>query len=269
MFLVFKFNNCFSGGKMRDVQSDKDLRGKDIDKVGVKGVKYPIVLLDREMKIQHTIAEIDMYVFLPHNYRGTHMSRFLEVINAHRREISIEKLKDVLMDLKKKLNSKRAEIHLRFPYFIERKSPVTHNYGLNYYDIYFKGVCEEEYDFTLTVSALGMSLCPCSKEISRYNAHNQRINVSVSVKMNKIVWIEEIVDIIEKNVSSPLYIVLKRADEKFVTEHSYENPKFVEDIVRDVAISLDKHPNITWYSVEAESFESIHPFNAYAYIEKK
>ncbi|MGC8870682.1 MAG: GTP cyclohydrolase FolE2 [Brevinematia bacterium] len=254
---------------MKDVQSEVDLRGKDIDKVGIKGLKYPIVLLDRDNKTQHTIAEINMFVFLPKDYRGTHMSRFLEVINKHRKEISIERLEPILRNLKAKLNSKKAEISLKFPYFIEKKSPITSNYGLNYYDITFDASCEERYDFTLTVSVIGMSLCPCSKEISKYNAHNQRVNVSVSVKMNGIVWIEEIVDIVEKNVSSPVFVVLKREDEKFVTERSYENPKFVEDIVRDVALELDKNNKIIWYSIEAESFESIHPFNAYAYIEKK
>lgn len=254
---------------MRDVQSEKDNRGKDIDKVGIKGLRYPIVLLDKNNKVQHTIAEIDMYVFLPMDYRGTHMSRFIEVINVYRKEISIENLEPILRNLKQRLNSKKAEISLKFPYFIEKKSPITQNYGLNYYDIKFDAVCEDIYDFTLTVSAIGMSLCPCSKEISKYNAHNQRVNVSVSVKMSKIVWIEEVVDIIERNVSSPVFVLLKREDEKFVTERSYENPKFVEDIVRDISIELDRNEKVTWYSVEAESFESIHPFNAYAYIEKK
>lgn len=254
---------------MKDVQSEKDFRGKDIDKVGIKGLKYPIVLLDKNKKTQHTIAEIDMFVFLPKDYRGTHMSRFLEVINKHRKEISIEKLEPILRDLKDKLKSKRAEISLKFPYFIEKKAPITNNSGLNYYDIKFEASCEEEYDFTLTVSVLGISLCPCSKEISKYNAHNQRVNVSVSIKMKGIVWIEEIVEVVERNVSSPIFVLLKREDEKFVTERSYENPKFVEDIVRDVALELDRNNKITWYSVEADSFESIHPFNAYAYIEKK
>ncbi|MFN4245292.1 MAG: GTP cyclohydrolase FolE2 [Brevinematia bacterium] len=254
---------------MKDVQSEMDNRGKDIDKVGVKGLKYPIVLLDKNNKVQHTIAEIDMYVFLPNDYRGTHMSRFIEVINNYRKEISIEKLEPILMDLKSRLKSSKAEISLRFPYFIEKTSPVSSNKGLNYYDIRFDAVCEDKYDFTLTVSALGMSLCPCSKEISEYNAHNQRVLVSVSLKMVGIVWIEEVVNVIESNVSSPVFVLLKREDEKFVTERSYENPKFVEDIVRDIALDLDKNSKVTWYSVEAESFESIHPFNAYAYIEKK
>ncbi len=254
---------------MRDLQSEMDSRGKDIDKVGIKGLRYPIVLLDKNNKTQHTIAEIDMYVFLPNDYRGTHMSRFIEVINSYRKEISIERLEPILRDLKLKLKSRKAEISLKFPYFIEKFSPVSRKYGLNYYDISFDAVCEEKYDFTLTVSALGMSLCPCSKEISNYNAHNQRVLVSVSVKMLGIVWIEELVDIIERNVSSPVFVLLKREDEKFVTESSYDNPKFVEDIVRDIALELDKNDKITWYSVEAESFESIHPFNAYAYIEKR
>lgn len=253
---------------MRDVQSEPDTRGKDIDKVGIKGLKYPIVLLDKNNKTQHTIAEIDMYVFLPKDYRGTHMSRFVEVINQYRGEISIEGLEPILRQLKNRLNSRKAEISLKFPYFIEKDSPVTKKYGLNYYDIVFDAVCDDKYDFTLTVSAIGMSLCPCSKEISRYNAHNQRVLVSVSLKMKGIVWIEDVVEMIERNVSSPVFVLLKREDEKFVTERSYDNPKFVEDIVRDVALELDKNPKVTWYSVEAESFESIHPFNAYAYIEK-
>ncbi|MCX8029785.1 MAG: GTP cyclohydrolase FolE2 [Brevinematales bacterium] len=254
---------------LKDVQSEKDIRGKDIDKVGIRGLKYPISLLDKNNKVQHTIADIDMYVFLPRDYRGTHMSRFIEVINDYRREISIEKIEPILRDLKLKLHSRKAEISLRFPYFIEKLSPISRNYGMNYYEITFDATCDEKYDFVLTVSATGMSLCPCSKEISKNNAHNQRVSVSVSVRMSKIVWIEEIVDVIEGNVSSPVYVLLKREDEKFVTEQSYENPKFVEDIVRDISIELDKNSKITWYSIEAESYESIHPFNAYAYIEKQ
>ncbi len=253
---------------MKDVQSQRDFRGKDIDKVGIKGIKYPIVLLDKENKQQHTIATVDMFVFLPKDYRGTHMSRFIEVLNIHRKEISIEGLDKILFDLKKKLNSKRAEISLSFPYFIEKKSPITENKSLNYYDIIFDAYCEEKYDFILTVSTLAMSLCPCSKEISNRGAHNQRVKITTSIKMKKIVWIEDIINIMEQNASSPVFSLLKREDEKFVTEHSYDNPKFVEDIVRDIAIELDKNSNITWYSVEAESYESIHPFNAYAYIEK-
>ncbi|MEN2998012.1 MAG: GTP cyclohydrolase FolE2 [Brevinematia bacterium] len=254
---------------MKDVQSERDVRGKDIDKVGIKGLKYPIVLLDKYNKVQHTIADIDMYVFLPKDYRGTHMSRFIEVINKHRKEISIEKLETVLRNLKEKLKSEKAEISLRFPYFIEKLSPISKNYGLNYYNISFDATCSDRYDFTLTVSAMGMSLCPCSKEISSHNAHNQRVNVSVSLKMSGIVWIEEVVEVIERNVSSPVFVLLKREDEKFVTEKAYENPKFVEDIVRDIALELDQNSKVIWYGIEAESLESIHPFNAYAYIEKK
>lgn len=254
---------------MKDIQSERDSRGKDIDKVGIRGLKYPIVLLDRNNKTQHTIAEIDMYVFLPKDYRGTHMSRFIEVIDEHRKEISIEKLEPILRKLKEKLKSEKAEISLKFPYFIEKTSPVSKRYGMSYYNIVFDATCGDKYDFLLTVSAVGMSLCPCSKEISKYGAHNQRVIVSVSLRMSGIVWIEEVVDVIEESVSSPVFVLLKREDEKFVTERAYENPKFVEDIVRDIAIRLDSNKKVVWYNVEAESLESIHPFNAYAYIEKK
>ncbi len=251
---------------MKDVQSMPDTRGKYINRVGVKGVKYPIRVFDKKHRFQDTIAMVSMFVSLPENYRGTHMSRFLEVLNEHRERISIKDIKQIVCDLRDKFKAKEAEVEVAFPYFVEKKAPVSSIPSISSYDCKITAYFKEKYDFELSVSVLALSLCPCSKEISEKGAHNQRVKITATVKMNKLVWIEDIGSILEKSASSEIFSLLKREDEKFITEKSYDNPKFVEDIVRDVAIELDNLDGIIAYKVEAESFESIHPHNAYACI---
>lgn len=255
---------------MKDVQSQYDDRKMAINKVGIKDISYPIIVLDKADGTQNTVASINMYVDLPHDTKGTHMSRFVEILQRYYGRISIKNMKSILMEMKEGLDAERAHISFSFPYFINKKAPVSGAEGLMNYQVEFHGECGEdnEVDFVLVVHVPVKSLCPCSKEISEYGAHNQRSIVTIKVRFKKLVWIEEMVALAEKSASSPLYSVIKRVDEKYVTEHSYDNPNFVEDIVRNVAVELNNDINITWFSVESENFESIHNHNAYAFIER-
>ena len=256
---------------MRDVQSERDHRNLEIQKVGVKGLRYPIIVQDRENGTQHTVAEIQMSVHLPHHFRGTHMSRFLEILNRHRGNIASDNLTEILAEMRKKLDAEVAHMELEFPYFIEKKAPVTHAGGLQEYICKFDGSLggeEADTDFTLVVRVPVTTLCPCSKEISSYGAHNQRSFVSLSVRFCGFVWIEDLVEVAEKSASCALFPLLKRKDEKYVTEYAYNNPRFVEDVVRECALRLEDMRDVYWYRVEAENFESIHNHNAYALIEK-
>ena len=256
---------------MRDVQSERDHRNLEIQKVGVKGLRYPIIVQDRENGTQHTVAEIQMAVHLPHHFRGTHMSRFLEILNRHRGNIASENMTDILAEMRDKLDAEVAHMELEFPYFIEKKAPVTGAAGLQEYICKFDtslGSSEADTSFTLVVRVPVTTLCPCSKEISSCGAHNQRSFVSLSVQFDGFVWIEDLVDVAEKSASCALYPLLKRRDEKFVTEYAFNNPRFVEDVVRECALRLEEMQDVNWYRVEAENFESIHNHNAYALIEK-
>ncbi len=253
---------------MKDVQNEKDTRNIPLKRVGVNNVLYPIQVMDRKNKFQYTIAHINMYVNLPEEFRGTHMSRFLEVLNAHRSNMSISNLENILDDMKRKLNARAAHIEIRFPYFILKKAPVSQIASFMNYDCAFIASKEKDFDFILEVNTPVHTLCPCSKEISRFGAHNQRGIIKVQVRMKRLVWIEEIVEISENAASAPLYALLKRRDEKYVTEKAYLNPKFVEDVVRDVSLALDKDSRITYFAVEAINFESIHNHNAYAFTSK-
>lgn len=253
---------------MRDVQSEKDFRNIPLEKVGVSNIRYPIRVLDKENGFQHTVSEIDLFVDLPKDYRGTHMSRFIEVLNKHRTNMSLNTLEVILKDMKTSLNAQIAHITVRFPYFILKKSPISQNESFMEYNCAFIASLGDKFDFTLEVKTPVHLLCPCSKEISDYGAHNQRAIVTIRTKMNKIVWIEEIVSIAENAASAPLFALLKREDEKYITEKAYDNPKFVEDVVRDVAIALDSDSRVTYYEIEVLSFESIHNHNAYAYYHK-
>jgi GTP cyclohydrolase I len=253
---------------MRDVQSEKDERNISIEKVGVSSLRYPIRVMDRQNGFQNTVALVDIFVDLPSDYRGTHMSRFVEVLNRHRNNMSLSNLEKILDDVKIELKAKVSHIILRFPYFILKKAPVTNEESFMDYECAFIASKNEKFEFMLEVNVPVHLLCPCSKEISDFGAHNQRANVKVRIKMNKLVWIEEIVDLVEDSASAPLYALLKRPDEKYITEKAYTNPKFVEDIVRDVAIALDNDKRITYYEVEAISYESIHNHNAYAYLHR-
>jgi GTP cyclohydrolase I len=254
--------------QMVDVQSRDDDRRIAIDKVGVKGVTYPIKLKTRDGGEQHTVAKVNMYVSLPHYKKGTHMSRFLEVLNRHASEIDPERIPQIAHDLKARLEAEDAHLSLDFTYFMDKPAPVTGRSGLMDYEVSFDCSSNSHDDFILGVRVPATSLCPCSKEISRYGAHNQRCIIEARVRTNSMMWIEDLVEIVERSASCELYSVLKRPDEKYVTERAYDNPKFVEDIVRDLATALDAESSVTWYAINSENFESIHNHNAYASIER-
>jgi len=257
--------------RMKDVQNNHDHRNIEIDKVGVKNVTYPITVLDKANGYQHTIATINMYVSLPHHYKGTHMSRFVEILHSKKSMVSIKNLPDILREMKQKLRAESAHIEVRFPYFIKKDAPVSRTPGYMEYACGFIGHLDKDNqmrDFTVSVSVPVTTLCPCSKEISAHGAHNQRGVVRVNVKFRRFFWIEDLISIIEGCSSCDVFSVLKRQDEKYVTEKAYLNPKFVEDVVRDVAGRLGTELNITWFTIEAENFESIHNHSAYAYLER-
>ena len=254
---------------MIDVQSQRDDRCIDIDKVGVKNIRYPITVLDKAKGKQRTIASVNMYVNLPHHYKGTHMSRFIEVLSEFRHEISPQNLSNILEEMKKRLNAESAHMELTFPYFIEKTAPVSGAPSLMEYNCKFTGsVNGAGKDIIVDVAVPITTLCPCSKEISQFGAHNQRGEVRLSTRFNKFIWIEDMIRLVETSCSSEVFSLLKRTDEKFVTESAYENPMFVEDVVREIAHKLDRDDNIIWFSVAAENFESIHNHNAYAFIER-
>jgi GTP cyclohydrolase I len=255
--------------KLDDKQSERDTRELRIDKVGVRGLRFPIRVRDKARAFQNTVATIGMFVDLPKEFKGTHMSRFVEVLNAHGNVIHVENISDILNELQKKLNAATSHIEIEFPYFMSKKSPVSRLESLMDYTARFDAAaCGAEIDFVLTVKANVTTLCPCSKAIAKYGAHNQRGEVTVQIRMKKSVWIEDLIAMIESSASSELYALLKRQDEKAVTERAYENPVFVEDLVRNVALWLNADARVSWYKVEAENFESIHNHNAYACIEK-
>jgi GTP cyclohydrolase I len=254
--------------ELHDMQSRRDDRELPIDKVGVRGLRFPIQVRDKTRRFQDTVATIGMFVDLPKEFKGTHMSRFVEVLNAHGNIIHVENITDILESLQKKLNSAKSHIEIEFPYFMSKSSPVSRKESLMDYIARFDAsACGDDTDFVLTVKVNVTTLCPCSKAIARYGAHNQRGEVTVALRFKEIVWIEEVIEMIEESASSELYALLKRQDEKHVTERAFENPVFVEDLVRNVALRLNAHRLVTWYKVEAENFESIHNHNAYACIE--
>ncbi|TVQ31974.1 MAG: GTP cyclohydrolase I FolE2 [Phycisphaeraceae bacterium] len=251
---------------MPDVQASSDARRIAIDKVGVKEVTYPVTLHTPDGGHQSTVASIDMYVSLPHHQKGTHMSRFLEVLNEHAECVTPERIPHITREIRRRLEAENAHLRLDFTYFIRKLAPVTKMPGLMDYRVTFECDSNSHEDFVMTVAAPATSLCPCSKEISRFGAHNQRCLISASVRFKGTLWIEDVVRLLEGAASAEVYAVLKRPDEKFVTEVAFENPKFVEDIVRDLAGALDNDDRITWYSINSENFESIHNHNAYAEI---
>jgi GTP cyclohydrolase I len=253
---------------LKDIQNEIDDRKIGINKVGVKGIKYPIVVLDKKNKVQHTIATINMYVSLPHHFKGTHMSRFIEVLNKYRHGINTKNITEILIKMKEKLKSESAHIEIDFPYFVEKEAPVSKAKSLMEYRCHMLGSHNKKTDLIVGVEVPVTTLCPCSREISNYGAHNQRSTVKIQVRFKKFFWIEDLILLIENNVSSEIYPLLKRPDEKFVTETAYDNPMFVEDIVRNIAMYLDKDSNITWYTVESENLESIHNHSAYAFVVK-
>ncbi|MEI6701974.1 MAG: GTP cyclohydrolase FolE2 [Deltaproteobacteria bacterium] len=250
-----------------DVQKRPDTRRIPIAKVGVKDITYPVVVMDKNRTLQHTVARVNMYVDLPHHFKGTHMSRFVEILNKYREQIALDKLETILEEMKSKLGAASAHLEIQFPYFIDKKAPVSGAMSLMEYTCEFSASMTETLDFVLGVKVPLTSLCPCSKELSRFGAHNQRSIMTVRVRYRDFIWIEDLVELIEQCGSSPLYSLLKREDEKFVTEQAYENPRFVEDMVREAHSRLAALDNITWFSVETENFESIHNHSAYASVE--
>ena len=254
---------------MPDVQSSADKRQIAIDKVGVKSIRHPVRVSEKGGGVQHTIAMFNMYVGLPHHFKGTHMSRFLEILNAYEREISVESFKVMLEDMVVRLEAESGVIEMTFPYFINKAAPVSGVQSLMDYEVTFVGEIKNgKRLFNMKVVVPVTSLCPCSKNISAYGAHNQRSHVTISARTTGFVWIEDLIEYAEKHASSQLYGLLKRPDEKFVTEFAYDHPKFVEDMVRDVAADLNRDDRIVQYVVESENFESIHNHSAYALIER-
>jgi len=257
---------------MPDLQQSRDDRNIPIDKVGVKNIRYPIVVLDKSKDEQHTVARINMYVDLPHHFKGTHMSRFIEILNQHHGEISIERIDTILQDMKDRLEASSAHLELEFPYFIEKQAPVSGARSLMEYQCQMIGSLGETADFVLGVTVPVTSLCPCSREISDRGAHNQRSAVSVRIRYRSDrhhIWLEDLIEWIESCGSAPIYSLLKREDEKAVTEQAYDNPMFVEDIVRAVTEKLRSVADIEWFRVECENFESIHNHSAYALVEQR
>ncbi len=255
---------------MIDIQNQRDDRNIDIKKVGVKGLKYPITVLDRASGTQPVNATINMYVNLLHRFKGTHMSRFVEVLNEIREQVNIRTFHSILEKIRAKLHAESAHIEIEFPYFIEKTAPLSRAKSLMEYRCQFLGTCTDStMDFVVGMVVPVTTVCPCSKEISRSGAHNQRSIVTVRLRFRKFFWIEDVIRLIEESASGEVFSLLKRVDEKFVTEKGYDNPMFVEDVVRNVAGRLSQDPNFTWYSVEAENFESIHNHSAYACVEKE
>ncbi len=254
---------------LKDIQNLEDTRGVDIQKVGVKDVEIPLMIQRKNADDQIVRAKARMSVSLPKYYKGTHMSRFIEVLSEWgQKNLLGADIRVCLEDILKKLDAKTAEISLDFKYFIDKKAPVSGNICPMGYECSFEGIIsEDKYNFILGVKVPLTTLCPCSKEISDYGAHNQRavVHVRISYPETEMIWIEDLVELVETCGSSPVYPLLKREDEKFVTEKAYENPKFVEDVIRDAIVKLRENNHITWFEVECEAFESIHNHSAWAY----
>jgi GTP cyclohydrolase I len=256
--------------KIPDVQGREDTRRIAIDRVGIKDIKHPVVVRDRAGREQHTVAQFNMYVGLPHNFKGTHMSRFVEILNHHEYEISVASFKQMVSEMTKVLDAERGRIEMNFPYFVEKAAPVSGVRSLLDYSVSFIGeIVDHGPSVSVKVVVPVTTLCPCSKNISDYGAHNQRSHVTIEAKVNDFVWIEELIDVVEDIASCELYGLLKRPDEKYVTERAYDNPKFVEDMVRDIALKLNEDDRILAYTVESENFESIHNHSAYALVHKE
>jgi GTP cyclohydrolase IB len=255
---------------MIDVQNQKDSRNINIDRVGIKNINYPITLRDKSNNVQNTIASVNIYVDLPREFKGTHMSRFVEVLTRHHNQIDIRNIRNILDEIKDKLHASTAHLEMTFPYFISKKAPVSGQKALLDYSCTIEAVanCSEDIKSTITVRVPVTTLCPCSREISERGAHNQRSIVTLKAQTNKFIWLEELISIVETSASCELYPLLKREDEKFVTEQAYDNPAFVEDVVRTITQKIQTDVRIDWFSIESENQESIHNHNAYAQIER-
>ncbi len=253
---------------LKDTQSEPDFRQVPIDRVGVKDLRYPMQIRDKARLLQHTVANVTLTVDLPHHHKGTHMSRFVEVLNEFGPELHVDNIHQLVNALRDRLDSESAQAEFEFPFFLEKKAPVTGAVGMMDYTARFSASRHNETsDFVVTIIVPVTTLCPCSKAISTQGAHNQRGKVTFSVRFRRPIWIEDLIQLVEQSASSELYSLLKRPDEKAVTERAFENPVFVEDLVRNIAVRADQEKDITWYRVEAENFESIHNHNAYALVE--
>ena len=255
--------------ELKDTQNERDDRKLAIDRVGVKALRFPVAVREKEGGSQRTVATVSLAVDLPHHYKGTHMSRFVEVLNAHGTCLDIRDMAAVPRELMGRLDSERAHVEFRFPFFLSKKAPVSGKEGMIDYEVIFEveSTRETTDDFVVTVLVPVATLCPCSKAISARGAHNQRGLVTFAVRFDEPVWVEDLIAMVEESASCELYSLLKRPDEKAVTERAYDNPVFVEDLVRNVATRARDHEHIRWFRVEAENHESIHNHNAYAVIE--
>ncbi|MFP4459260.1 MAG: GTP cyclohydrolase FolE2 [Candidatus Zixiibacteriota bacterium] len=253
---------------MNDVQNESPSHKIAIDRVGVRNLRYPIIVLDRSNEKQQTVASVSMFVDLPESYRGTHMSRFIEILNRHRGKMTSDQVAMVTKEMQDVFNASQAHFKVEFDYFIEKKAPVTGHDSLLSIDCFFEGNRGDDYHFILGVRVPVLTLCPCSKEISDRGAHNQRAYVDIQVEFEEFIWIEELVEVAEQSASAPIYPLIKRPDEKFITELAFDNPVFVEDLARNIAKVLDSDKRIYAYKIQVESHESIHTHNAFACISK-
>lgn len=257
---------------MQDVQSEVDDRDIPLQKVGVKGVEYPVQVLDKAKGTQSTFVKADLFVNLPHNFKGTHMSRFIEILHSCREDFSMKQFLAMLEDVRNRLDAEKAFGTATFKFFIEKTAPVSNMKGMMGYECTYEGTVDSQgsKEFFVSIAVPVTTVCPCSKAISDYGAHNQRGLVRVKIQSTAFFWIEDVITAVEASASSGVYSVLKREDEKFVTEQAYNNPRFVEDLVREVYMALRNVPCerlFKWFSIEAENFESIHNHSAYAYTE--
>lgn len=254
---------------MIDVQNLHDHRNIPLHKVGIKNLRYPVTVLDRNHRTQSTVATVELYANLPHHYKGTHMSRFVEVFNSHADNIEMPNFLHMLDEVRRRLEAERAFGSVQFPYFIEKSAPISGQKSMMDYFCTFSGtVAEKHREFFVSIRVPVTTLCPCSKEISDRGAHNQRGFCTVTVQVDEFFWMEEIISLVESAASCDLHTLLKREDEKYVTERAYDDPVFVEDLVREVCILLEDRYSFPWFSVEATNMESIHNHDAYAYVER-
>jgi GTP cyclohydrolase I len=265
---VNKANDTTTLGRMEDVQGSLDTREIPINRVGIKDISHPITVQNRDGSQSASIATFSMSVSLPHDQKGTHMSRFLEILNETETVISAKHFHRLLQDMVQRLEAESGYVEMQFPYFIEKTAPVSGVKSLMDYQVNLMGQIENGHlDSTLEVTIPVKSLCPCSKKISEYGAHNQRSHITVGINCSSKLWLNELIKSVEEQASAELFAILKRPDEKFITEQAYNNPKFVEDVVRDVANVFDSNDKIARYYVHAENFESIHNHSAFAVIE--
>jgi len=251
-----------------DVQGGPDVRRLAIDKVGIKDLRHPVAVLDRSGRPQHTVGSFSMYVHLPHDRRGTHMSRFVEILNGFEEPLSVPAVRALLQRIGATLHSDAVYLEVKFPYFIAKQAPVSGVASLMDYDVMLTATLDgQDSAVDIKVVVPITSLCPCSKQISDYGAHNQRSHVTLGARIDDQLWIEELISLVEEQASCEIYGLIKRPDEKFITERAYDNPKFVEDLVRDIAARLNADPRVLAYTVESENFESIHNHSAYAFIQ--